>query len=108
MCIRDRGSAGSEERRWVTFLCRLPETKRLHKEDYYLLPRFNNTLDKLSGAQRFPSLDLKRRYWQVDLLQEDTEKTDFSTPSSLFQFKVIPFGLFNAPATFERLIDLVL
>ena len=46
-------------------------------------------------------------YWQVGLHQEDKEKTVFSTSSGLFQFNVMPFGLCNAPVTFERLMDLV-
>ena len=47
------------------------------------LPRVNDTLDTLSGAQWFSTLDLKSRYWQVGLHQEDKEKTAFSTPSAV-------------------------
>ena len=53
-------------------------------------------------------MGLKRVHWQVGLHQEDKEKTTFSTPSGLFQFNVVPFGLCNTPATCERLMYLVL
>ena len=78
------------------------------KKVSYPLPRVDDTLNTLSGAQRFSTLDLKSGYWQVGLHQEDKEKTALSTPSGLFQFNVMLFGLCNAPATFERLMDLVL
>ena len=78
------------------------------RDSCYPLPRVDDTLDTLSGAQWFSTLDLKSGYWQVGLHQEDKEKTAFSTPGGLFQFNVMPFGLSNAPTTFERLMDLVL
>lgn len=53
-------------------------------------------------------LDLQSGYWQAEIRPGDTEKTSFSTISRLYKFTIIPFGLRNAPATFERLIDLVL
>ena len=77
-------------------------------KDAYPLPRINDTLDMLAGKQWFSTLDLASGYWQVSLSQEARIKTAFATHSGLFQFRVMPFGLCNAPATFERLMDWVL
>ena len=77
-------------------------------KDAYPLPRIDDTLDMLAGKQWFSTLDLASGYWQVSLSQEARIKTAFATHSGLFQFKVMPFGLCNAPATFERLMDRVL
>ncbi|GFX15357.1 hypothetical protein TNCV_3302861 [Trichonephila clavipes] len=72
------------------------------KKDSYPLPRIDDTLDTLSGHKWFSTLDLKSGYWQVEIHPEDREK------QGLWQFKVMPFGLCNAPATFERLMETVL
>ena len=77
-------------------------------KDAYPLPRIDDTLDMLAGKQWFSTLDLASGYWQVSLSQEARVKTAFATHSGLFQFKVMLFGLCNAPATFERLMDRVL
>ncbi|GFU04368.1 retrovirus-related Pol polyprotein from transposon 17.6 [Trichonephila clavipes] len=78
------------------------------KKDSYPLPRIDDTLDTLSGHKWFSTLDLKRGYWQVEVHPEDREKTAFTSGQGLWQFKVMPFGLCNAPATFERLMETVL
>ncbi|GFW65555.1 retrovirus-related Pol polyprotein from transposon 412 [Trichonephila clavipes] len=68
----------------------------------------HDTLDTLSGHKWFSNLDLKSGYWQVEVHPEDREKTAFTSGQGLWQFKVMPFGLCNAPATFERLMETVL
>ena len=78
------------------------------KKDSYPLPIIDSTLDALMGSSWFSTLDLKSGYWQVEVNEADQAKSAFSTGRGLWQFKVLPFGLCNAPATFERLMEMVL
>ncbi|GBM83654.1 Retrovirus-related Pol polyprotein from transposon 297 [Araneus ventricosus] len=95
------------EERWVdTFLRGLQDEITI--KDSYPLLRIDDTLDALNGSQWFSTLDLKSGYWQIEIEPEDKEKTAFTTGQGLWQFKVMPFGLCNAPATFERLMETVL
>ena len=80
----------------------------LTQKNSYPLPRIDSTLEALSRSSWFCMLDLKSGYWQVEMDEVDKEKTAFSIGTGLWQFLVMPFGLCNVPATFERLVELVL
>ncbi|UYV84807.1 K02A2.6-like [Cordylochernes scorpioides] len=64
-------------------------------------PRIDEVLDTLQGSKYFSAIDLKSGYWQVEVEEKDKEKTAFTTAHGLYEFNVMPFGLCNAPATFE-------
>ncbi|XP_045025111.1 uncharacterized protein LOC123469829 [Daphnia magna] len=82
--------------------------KQVTKRDVYPLPRLDDVFDRLAGAKYFSSLDLMSGYWQVPVASADTCKTAFVTPDGLYEFLRLPFGLNNAPSTFQRLMDRVL
>ena len=92
----------------IRFCIDYRKVNSLTVKDAYPLPRVDDTLDTLAGSVWFTTLDLKSGYWQVEVAQEDRAKTAFSTQEGLFEFNVMPFGLCNAPATFQRLMDFVL
>ena len=80
----------------------------LTTKDAYPLPRIDDSLRLLGNQQWFSTMDLASGYWQVAISPEAKRKAAFVTNEGLFQFWVLPFGLCNAPATFERLMDRVL
>jgi hypothetical protein len=71
----------------------------------YPLPRIDDLLDNLSGASVFSSLDLTSGYHQLVLHPDDVPKTAFNTHIGKYQFKVLPFGLTNAPSVFQTAMN---
>ena len=76
--------------------------------DAFPTPTVDAILASLHGAQIFSSLDLRSRYWQMSVAQEDGENTAFVCEQGLFQFRVLPFGVVNGPTSFQRLMSEVL
>lgn len=78
------------------------------RKDAYPMPNFSEILDHLDGASFFSSLDLYSGYWKIDLERESKECTACICDEGLYQFKKLPFGLCNAPVTFQRFMEMIL
>lgn len=115
------GIISSSESDWAALIVLVPKKdgsirlcvdyRRLNEVsqiDVYPMPRIDNLIDRLGQACFISTLDLTRGYWQVPVAQKDQHKTAFATPFGFYQFKVMPFGLVGAPATFQRMMDKLL
>lgn len=84
------------------------QLNKITKTNSWPLPLIDDLLDQLGKASYFTSLDLKSGYWQVQIQEQDKEKTTFVCHRGLFEFNVMPFGLCNAPQVFSDLMSVVL
>jgi hypothetical protein len=73
--------------------------------DKYPLPRLADLLKSVKASTHFIALDQRWGYWQIPLEESSCRYTAFRCPAGLFEFVVMPFGLVNAPATFQRIMD---
>lgn len=77
-------------------------------EDRFPMPNIEDIFDKLGNCQYFSTIDLAKGFHQVEMDPDDIHKTAFSTANGHYEFLRMPFGLRNAPATFQRLINNIL
>ena len=84
------------------------QLNKVTKRDSHPIPHIQDTLDCLHGTSYFSCLDLRSGYWQVEVDDDSKPKTAFATHSGLYEFRRMPFGLANAPSTFQRLMHAVL
>lgn len=80
----------------------------LTKPDSFPLPRLEDCVDRVGSARYVTKLDLLKGYWQVPLTPRASEISAFVTPEHFLQYQVLAFGMRNAPATFQRLMQVVL
>ena len=75
------------------------------KSDLFPIPRIDDCIDKIGHAKFVSKLDLLKGFWKVPLTERAKKLSAFVTPKGLYQYKVMPFGMKNAPVTFQKLIN---
>ena len=99
-------SFSEAKRLQLMFLCWLLRLECSNKADVHPMPRIDGLLDKLGIAKCFSTFDIAAGYWQIKVQSCSEEKTAFITHQGLYEFKVIYFGVMDALAVFQRLIQI--
>ena len=76
-------------------------------KDSFPMPKIDQLVDSTAGYKRMSFLDAYRGYHQIAMNPADEEKTSFITPLGLYYYRVMPFGLRNAGATYQRLVTIM-
>lgn len=92
----------------MRFVCDFRGLNDVSKKDSYPLPHIRDVIDRMHGTQFWTTLDAASAYWSMPLNESDKEKTAFSVPRGKYEFNVTPFGLCNAGASYQRMIDMSL
>ena len=90
----------------MRFVCDFRELNNVTQRDP--LPHIRDVIDQMHGAKFWSTLDAASAYWSIPLAEEDKAKTAFSVPRGKFEFNVTPYGLSNAGASYQRMIDIAL
>ena len=77
-------------------------------KDAHPLPHLQQALDCLAGCSWFSTIDMRQGFLQVEINEADRQKTAFYTPNGLMQFRKMGFGMCNAPATYQRMMELIM
>lgn len=77
-------------------------------KDSFSLPHLDYTIDNLQNAKIYSKIDLRNGYWHIPIRETCKHKTAFKTHTGLYEFKRIPFGLCNAPSTFQRAMNSII
>ena len=78
------------------------------KTDRFPIPRIEDCIDKIGNANYIMKFDLLKRFWQIPLTERAKEMSAFVTSDGLFQYNIMPFGMKNSPATFQRLVNTII
>ena len=90
------------------FVTNFKAVNAITKCDSYPIPRIEDCTDKIGQAKYVSKFDLLKGFWQVPLTERAKRVSAFATPNGLYQYRVMPFGMRNSPATFQRLINRVI
>ena len=85
----------------IRFCIYYHKLNQVAKFNAYSMLRVEEIFEQIGSSTVISTFDLAKGYWQIPMATESREKTAFATPFGLFEFEVMPFGLYNAPATFQ-------